>query len=177
MKEQVEIREVMTDGVIAVEQDQTVKEAAEMLEEEHIRGLVVVDGGEAVGVVVCRDIVYEVVKEGKDPEEVKVEDIMSTDLIVSEADEYLDEVAMAMAKNDVSRVPIVEGEMLTGIVTQSDILRAWPGFAEIMEEEINMDMNAARPEEPQSGECEECENYSEELREVGGLLLCPECRS
>jgi CBS domain-containing protein len=176
MENEVEIREVMTDGVIAVEKDETVVGAAELLEEEGIRGLVVVEDGEAVGVIVCRDIVYQVVAEGLNPEQTLVEDIMSTDLIVAEADEYLNDVAMAMAQNEISRVPIVEGEMLTGIVTQSDILRAWPGFAEIIGEEIEMNAEAAPRPESQSGKCEECENYSEDLREVGGLLLCPECR-
>lgn len=136
MEEKVEIREVMTDGVIAVEKDQTISEASDLLEDEWIRGLVVVDNGEAVGVIVCRDIVYQVVSEGLNPDDVLVEDVMSTDLIVAEYDEYLDEVAMAMAQNNISRVPVVDGDMLIGIVTQSDILRAWPGFAEIMEEEI-----------------------------------------
>lgn len=176
MENKVEIREVMTDGVIAVEKDETVVEAAKLLEEEGIRGLVVVDNGEAVGVIVCRDIVYQVVSKGLTPQDTTVEDIMSTDLIVAEADEYLDDVAMAMAQNDISRVPIVEGDMLTGIVTQSDILRAWPGFAEIIGEEIEMNAEATPRPEAQSGKCEECENYSEDLREVGGLLLCPECR-
>ncbi|MFP4038746.1 MAG: cyclic nucleotide-binding/CBS domain-containing protein [Candidatus Nanohaloarchaea archaeon] len=176
MENNVEIREVMTDGVIAVEQDETVKQAAELLEEEGIRGLVVVDEGEAVGVVVCRDIVYEVVSEGLDPGETPVSEVMSTDLIVAEADEYLDEVAMAMTQNSISRVPIVEGDMLTGIVTQSDILRAWPGYAEIIGEEIELNAEASPMPESQSGTCEECENYSEDLREVNGLLLCPECR-
>ncbi len=176
MEDKVEIQEVMTDGVIAIEKDEDIVEAAELLEEEYIRGLVVVDGGDAVGIIVCRDIVYQVVSKGLNPEEVAVEDVMSTDLIVAEADEYLDEVAMAMAKNNISRVPVVDGEMLVGIVTQSDILRAWPGFAEIMEEEIEMDAEATPRESSQSGNCEECENYSEDLRNIGGLLLCEECR-
>ena len=177
MEDKVEIQEVMTDGVIAIEKDKTVAEAADLLEEEYIRGLVVVDGGDAVGIIVCRDIVYQVVSEGLNPDEVSVEDVMSTDLIVAEADEYLDEVAMAMAKNNISRVPVVDGEMLVGIVTQSDILRAWPGFAEIMEEEIEMDAAASPRPESQSGNCEECENYSEDLKNIGGLLLCEECRT
>ncbi|MFQ3308594.1 MAG: signal-transduction protein with cAMP-binding, CBS, and nucleotidyltransferase domain, partial [Candidatus Nanohaloarchaea archaeon] len=131
---------------------------------------------EAVGVVVCRDITYEVVATQRDPSETKVEDIMSTDLIVAEEDEYLDDVAMAMAKNNISRVPVVRGEMLVGILTQSDILRAWPGFAEIMGEEIEMNEEAIPNVETQSGECESCENYSEELIETNGMFLCPECR-
>lgn len=135
MSRQVEVREVMTEGVIAIEQDKTVQEAAKLLKQEGIRGLVVVDQGEALGVVVCRDIAYKVV--GKiDPEDTKVSEIMSTDLIVAEEDEVLDDVAMAMIKNNISRVPVVRNDMLVGILTQSDIIRAWPGFAEVISEEV-----------------------------------------
>lgn len=176
MDEQVELKEVMTEGVIAIEADETIVEASKLLREEEIRGLVVVDDDDAVGVVVCRDIVYEVVSRGENPSETRVEDIMSTDLIVAEEDEYLDDVAMAMSQNNVSRVPVVRGDMLVGIVTQSDILRAWPGFAEIMSEEVEMEAEAAPRERTQSGVCEECENYSEDLVESNGRLLCQECR-
>jgi len=46
---------------------------------------------------------------------------MSTDLIVAEEDEVLDDVAMAMIRNGVSRIPVVRDDMLVGILTQSDI--------------------------------------------------------
>lgn len=177
MSREVQVKEVMTDGVIAVEKDKSVREAAQLLEEENIRGLVVVEDGEAVGIVVCRDIVYQVVSENGNPEQVLVEDVMSEDLIVSEEEEPLDEVAMAMAKNNISRIPVVRGDMLVGIMTQSDILRAWPGFAEIIEEEREMDSPADPRAETVSGACEECENFSENLKEDNGLLLCEECRS
>ena len=176
MSQNVELSEVMTEGVIAVETDSTIVEASNLLEEENIRGLVVIDDGEAVGVIVCRDIVYQVVSEGEDPRDTTVEDVMSTDLIVAEEDEYLDDVAMAMAKNDISRVPVVRGDMLVGIVTQSDILRAWPGFAEIMSEEEELEADAFDTPETRSGVCESCDNYSEELVEQNGMWLCPECR-
>ncbi len=176
MDEQVELNEVMTEGVIAIEKDSTISEASELLRDEYIRGLVVVDDEDAVGVIVCRDIVYEVVSKGRDPNETTVEDIMSTDLIVAEEDELLDDVAMAMSKNNVSRIPVVRGDMLVGIVTQSDILRAWPGFAEIMSEEVEMDAEASPRERTKSGTCEECDNYSEDLKELGGVLVCSECR-
>jgi len=176
MDEQVELKEVMTEGVIAIDAEETIVEASKLLREEGIRGLVVVDNDDAVGVVVCRDIVYEVVSQGENPVETRVEDIMSTDLIVAEEDEYLNDVAMAMSQNNVSRVPVVRGDMLVGILTQSDILRAWPGFAEIMSEEVEMEAEAAPRERTKSGICEECENYSEDLVESNGRLLCPECR-
>ncbi|QGA79913.1 CBS domain-containing protein [Candidatus Nanohalobium constans] len=176
MTNEVEISDVMTEGVIAVEQDKSVVEAAQLLEEEEIRGLVVVDNGEAVGIVVCRDIVYQLVSEGKDPSGHQVKDIMSSDLIVAEEDEVLNDVAMAMVRNNVSRVPVVRGDMLVGILTQSDILRAWPGFAEVIGEEREMDAPATPNPESQDGYCESCENYSEELENINGMMVCPECK-
>lgn len=177
MNGDVKINEVMTDGVIAIEKEKSIVEAAEMLRDEGIRGLVVVDNGEAVGIVVCRDIAYQVTAAQRDPVETKVKDIMSEDLIVAEESELLDDVAMAMVKNNVSRIPVVRNDMLVGILTQSDILRAWPGFAEIMEEREELDAEASPRETSTSGVCEDCENYSEDLKEVNGLQLCPECRA
>lgn len=177
MNGEVRIEEVMTDGVIAVEKDHSIREAAQMLKQEGIRGLVAVDNDEAVGIIVCRDIVYQLVSNGKDPGNTKVEDIMSTDLIVAEQEELLDDVAMAMVKNNISRVPVVRDDMLVGIVTQSDILRAWPGFAEILEEQEELDAAAAPRETSKDGLCEDCENYSQDLKEKNGILLCPECRT
>lgn len=176
MQNDVAVEEVMTEGVIAVERDETVQKAAQQLEKEDIRGLVVVEDQEAVGVVVCRDITYDIVVDNRNPAEIKVEEIMSSDLIVADEGEILSDVAMAMVRNGVSRLPVVRGDMLVGILTQSDILRAWPGFAEIIGEEREMEEPATQPIEQQDGYCEECENYSENLIERNGMLLCPECR-
>ncbi|MFB6100099.1 MAG: cyclic nucleotide-binding/CBS domain-containing protein [Candidatus Nanohalobium sp.] len=176
MAEEVPIKEVMTEGVIAIEKDKSVVEAAQLLEEEDIRGLIVVDDGEAVGVIVCRDITYDVVADGEDPREVTVEDVMSSDLIVAEEDEVLNDIAMAMVRNNVSRVPVVRGDMLVGILTQSDILRAWPGFAEVIGQEQEMDAPATPNTESREGYCESCENFSEDLENVEGMWVCPECR-
>lgn len=171
------VSEVMTDGVIAIEKTSTVKEAAQLLQEEGIRGLVVIEEGGALGVVVCRDIVYQVVAENGNPDQTLVENIMSEDLIVAEEDELLEDVAMAMIRNNVSRIPVVRGDMVVGIVTQSDIIRAWPGFAEVLEEEEELETEFTPRERTTSGVCEDCENYSEDLETVNGLQLCPECRS
>lgn len=176
MSEEASIREVMTDGVIAVEKDRSIREAASLLKEEGIRGLVVVEQGEAVGVIVCRDIVYQVVETGRDPGTTTVSEVMSTDLIVAEEDELLGEVAMAMVQNNVSRIPVVREDMVVGIVTQSDIIQAWPGFTDVLEEREELETEFTPRQETKSGVCEDCENYSEDLETVNGLQLCAECR-
>lgn len=175
--ENAKVSEVMTEGVIAVEKHRTVREAANILRDEGIRGLVVVEEGEAIGIVVCRDIVYQLTTLSKEPSEVKVNEIMSEDLIVAEENESLDDVAMAMIQNNVSRIPVVRQDLLVGIVTQSDIIRAWPGFAEIIGEEKKPENPAGEPIPSYEGECEECGNYSENLKPDEGQLLCSECRA
>jgi len=51
------VAEVMSRGVVTVEQDSTVKDAEKLMEERQIRRLVVLEGDRAVGVVALADIV------------------------------------------------------------------------------------------------------------------------
>lgn len=175
--------DVMTDGVIAIESDATVQEAAEKMRDEDIRSLVVVEGDEAVGIIVGRDVLYHVAAEGRDPGGVKVSEVMSSNLITASESDNIEEIARAMVQKDISRVPIMRGENLVGMVTQSNLLRTWPSYVEILQEEnlaFGAEESAARPpveeEEASEGICDSCENYSEELKMVGGEMLCPECQ-
>ncbi len=54
----------------------------------------------------------------------KVEEIMTTDLIGVAAGTPLDEVVGVMERRRIKRVPVIEGEVLVGIVSRLDLLRA-----------------------------------------------------
>jgi hypothetical protein len=49
-------------------------------------------------------------------------------------------------------------------------------MAEIMSEDIEMEAEATPRQRSQSGVCDECDNYSENIVEAEGRLLCEECR-
>ncbi|MFB6216994.1 MAG: cyclic nucleotide-binding/CBS domain-containing protein [Candidatus Aenigmatarchaeota archaeon] len=175
--------DVMTDGVVAVEKDASVKEAADKMRREDIRSLVVVeDDEEAVGIIVGRDVLYEVAAEGRNPREVKVEDVMTSNLITASENESIEDIARAMIRNDISRVPIMRGDNLVGMVSQSNLLRTWPSYVELVQEETRAFTGSPSSEEPveeeqaTEGICDSCENYSEDLEMVSGEMLCPECR-
>lgn len=174
--------DVMTDGVIVIGSDATVQEAARKMRDEDIRGLVVVEDDEGVGIIVGRDVLYEVVAEGKDPKSTTVEEVMTSNLVTASENDNIEDIARAMIKNDISRVPILRGENLVGMVTQSNLIQTWPSYVELVQEETRAftGEEGAQPpvEEEQASEgiCDSCENYSEELEMVSGELLCPECR-
>lgn len=171
--------DVMTDGVIAIEHDASVVEAAQKMREENIRSLVVVDDGEAVGIVVGRDILYSIVAEGRDADGIAVGEVMTDNLVTASESDSIEEIARAMVRNDISRVPVLRDDTLVGMVTQSNLVRAWPSYLDLLEEETHLmaGENDGAIEEPEtrSGICDSCGNYSEELVDVDGELLCPEC--
>lgn len=171
--------DIMTEGVIAIDKDASVQEAARKMREEDIRSLVVLDDGEAVGIVVGRDMVYSTVATGRGVEETTVEDIMTSDLVTAGEGDPVEDLARSMMEHNISRVPILRGDQLVGIVTQSNILRAWPSYIDLLREEnsIYPVEGGQEPVTTTAGECDQCENYSEELVNVDGSFLCPECRA
>ncbi len=102
--------------------------AAQLMREDHVGSLVVVDdenGSRQVrGLITDRDIVMSVVATGLDPEPLRLEDIMTEDVITaSETDSLLD-LMRAMRVNGVRRVPVVGfQDELMGIVSMDDVLK------------------------------------------------------
>lgn len=130
-----DVSDVMSEEVFGICKEATVKEAASEMKKKDVRGLVVVEDGEVIGIVAGKDILYKVVSEGLDTSETKVEDVMTKDVVVCFDTDTVYEVAVKMIKHDISRVPIVStGGDVVGIITQTDLLHTWPGYVDLLEE-------------------------------------------
>ena len=55
--------------------------------------------------------------------EMKIEKIMTTNLITVEPNNTIEEVAQIMVQNNINRVPVINEDKLIGIVTRGDIIR------------------------------------------------------
>lgn len=173
-------RDVMTEGVIAIDEEATVKEAAEKMRGNNIRSIIAVSDQEVIGIVVDRDITYKVTAECKDPSEVKIKDIMTSDLITASENDEAEDIARAMVENNISRIPVTRGDKLVGLISQSNLLKAWPGYVDLLEEEARLESTESESfvsEDTEEGICDSCENYSDDLVEVNGKMLCSECRA
>lgn len=88
------VLEAMNKDVKTIRPDATVKEAVRIMNQHRIGSLVVVGGsGEVKGIVTERDILADVVGEGKDSSTVRVEDIMTSDIITIDPHQSLEEAA------------------------------------------------------------------------------------
>lgn len=137
------VKNRMTSNPYTVSPDTTIAEALELMRHNGIRKLPVVKGGELVGIVTEREMlevspskattlsVFEVnYLLGK----TKVSQVMTKDLVTITPDSLLEEAALLMRDNNISTLPVLEGERLRGILTETDIFNAFielMGFSDI----------------------------------------------
>jgi len=171
------IEEVMTKEPKTGRPDMTAQEAAKVMRKAQVGSLVVMDGKSPLGILTERDIMEKVVAEGKAASKVKVGDIMSEPLITVGPKDTVGEVAKKMSTMKVRRLPVVENGVLVGIVTENDMLRLSPSLIELTREYAKMGECGPIGEAPTTtaGYCENCTQYSDELIERDGELLCREC--
>lgn len=113
------ICDIMTTDVETCSLLDNVYEVAVKMKELNVGAIPVVDNGKLVGMVTDRDIVIRCIAE-KYPPSSKVEDIMSHQLITVTPDASTREAAQLMARNQIRRLPVVEGDKLAGIVALGD---------------------------------------------------------
>ena len=124
-------KEIMTTPVVMIPASATVADAMKMMTEKRLRGLMVEPAGpgDSYGIVTNSDIVYKVAAAGKNPETMKIGEVMTKPCIEVDPDMTVQEVCQIFARNHLHRAPVIKGELL-GVITVVDILREtmwWQG--------------------------------------------------
>jgi len=117
------VRHAMTQAPQTIRPDMNAADAAGMMRSEDIGMLPVMDGGNLVGLVTDRDLVVRVMAERKDPEEVRVGDVVTSQPVTVSPDTRLSEARQLMERHKVRRLPVMKGEELVGILSLGDV--AW----------------------------------------------------
>src|SRR6266705_3525007 len=102
------IRDVMTSNPCTIDAEKSVAYAAKMMLEEDVGLAPIVEGDRLIGMLTDRDIATRVAAEGRDPDQVKVRDVASKQLITIDPRQDLDEALGMMAQHQVRRLPVVE---------------------------------------------------------------------
>jgi CBS domain-containing protein len=116
------VKDFMTKGVLTVDEEKTIFEAAKLMSQKEVGDVVVLKGEIPRGIVTERDFVRRVVAR-KTPLDSKISDVMSRPLITIDPDASLKEAARKMVNRGIRRLPVVEQHKLVGIIVVSDFAR------------------------------------------------------
>lgn len=116
------VKDVMNNEIACVDTNSSAADAAKKMKNQNVGTVLVVDGNQIKGLVTDRAITTRAVAEAKDPNNVKVSDIMTRDIVgCSENDDIFDALK-TMGDNKVRRLPVVnDSSQLVGIVSIADI--------------------------------------------------------
>lgn len=128
------VEDVMVKEVITIDEELTIKEAAEIMNKFEIGCVISVRKGKAVGILTERDVLKRVVAEGKDASKFKVKDVMSSPLVVAEPSMDLAEAVKLMFQMKIKKLPVVDEKRLVGLVSLTDIARFQPQMITILKQ-------------------------------------------
>lgn len=118
------IKQLLQDRTLySVSKDDTVQAAAEYMARYNIGAVPVMDGTRLVGIFSERDVINRVVAKRLSPETTRVADVMTTNLVVAEADETYEDCLWKMKQANCRHLPVVEGETLLGVISLRDLLQ------------------------------------------------------
>jgi CBS domain-containing protein len=117
------VAEIMTRDVQSVAPQDSLRRAAQLMDDLNVGALPVCAGDKLVGIVTDRDITVRGTSAGMAPEAAHVEQVMSTDVRSCHEDQPVDEVMRQMADTQIRRIPVLAkgNGKLVGMLSLGDI--------------------------------------------------------
>jgi CBS domain-containing protein len=121
------VRDIMTRNVATCRPDTPLREAAEIMADNHIGCLVVKTDGKLAGIITDRDVLLAVADErNKNLNTLRVRDAMTDYVLSIRSASPVENAVRMMTENRVKKLPVVDEGRLVGIITASDIIWAQP---------------------------------------------------
>ena len=117
------VRDIMTsEGLATATLETTLAAIAERMRDENVGAIPIVDEDDKLaGIITDRDIVVRAIAEGKDPSGCTAEEILSEQLHTIDPDADMEEAAELMARHQIRRLPVVQEEVVIGMISLGDL--------------------------------------------------------
>ena len=126
------VEDVMTSEVITIDENTSVKKAADIMNQHEIGCLIAVRKGNAIGIITERDLLKRVIVKDKNAKKTKVGEIMSSPLEVVVPGTSLEDALRLMFQKKIKKLPVVEKKQLLGLVSLTDIARCQPAIIKLL---------------------------------------------
>jgi CBS domain-containing protein len=116
------VADLMARRPVACTPETPITEAAQMMRDARVSCLGVVTDDRLVGIVTTRDLSNRVLAEGRDPSE-PVRAVMTADPLALTPGSLGSDVLHLMLERRIGHLPVVDGDRLVGMITQTDLTR------------------------------------------------------
>jgi CBS domain-containing protein len=116
------VADVMAFRIVKVSPEDPVRVAIARMLEENVGSVAVCDGERLAGIFTERDVL-RLTSEGPDFDEVRVGDVMTTQLVTLSPNDDILDAARLMGERKIRHLPVVEGENLLGMVGIREVVR------------------------------------------------------
>ena len=101
----------------------SVRDVARTMSERNIGAIAVLDSGKLVGIFSERDVLTRIVAEGRNPDDTRVDSVMTKDIIVAAPADDINEALQKMHEYNCRHLPVVQGGNLVGMISIRDLLQ------------------------------------------------------
>jgi CBS domain-containing protein len=116
------VKEIMH-NVTKISSDSSISKAAGIMDQKSIGSVLIEENDKIIGIMTERDILRKIVAKGKNPDELKVKDIMNQPLITIDANEDVVKASEKMDQHRIRRLAVTENGKIVGKVTANSIAR------------------------------------------------------
>ena len=104
--------------------DTTVYDALMLMADKNIGAVLVLKEGKIFGIMSERDYARKIALKGKFSKEVPVKEIMSSEVIVIDIDQSVEDAKAIMINKRIRHLPVMKDEKLEGIISIGDVVNA-----------------------------------------------------
>ena len=119
-------------AVFAVEPNEIVYRAIELMAEKNIGAVLVFENEKLVGVFSERDYARKVILKGKSSKDTNVSELMTQDVFYVKPENTLDECMALMTSKHIRHLPVFDNKQIKGIITIGDVVKEVISEQEIM---------------------------------------------
>jgi acetoin utilization protein AcuB len=133
------VQDIMTTGPITVPGEMPVLDARQLMLKHRIRHLLVTDGRKLLGIVTDRDIRLNLPSPATSLSvwevnyllaRLTVDSVMTRTVITVDSERDAVEAAALMLDHKIGALPVIDNGIMVGIVTETDVLRAFVAMTE-----------------------------------------------
>ena len=113
--------------LVLVSGETTVRDAARLMASRRIGAVMIGEGQTLLGIFTERDLATKIVGPGRDPDKVRLNEVMTAKPDTIRPDETVNDAMQRMSRGGYRHLPVVENGCLVGMVSVRDLYKAMLG--------------------------------------------------